>query len=58
MGTAYARRAGIAPGARALLRAVLDGERAPIEMVSEGDLIHAKRAVRESRRQTWLELLA
>jgi hypothetical protein len=27
-------------------------------MVSEGDLIHPERAARESRRQTWLEVLA
>jgi CBS domain-containing protein len=27
-------------------------------MVSEGDLIHPERAARESRRQSWLEMLA
>ena len=37
---------------------VVDDNGAPIGMVSEGDLIHPERAVRESRRQSWLEILA
>jgi CBS domain-containing protein len=36
---------------------VVDGSGAPIGMVSEGDLIHPERAARESRRQSWLEML-
>jgi len=37
---------------------VVNDDGAPIGMVSEGDLIHPERAVRESRRQSWLEILA
>ena len=37
---------------------VLEGEGAPVGHGERGDLIYAKRAVGESRRQAWLELLA
>lgn len=37
---------------------VVDDNRAPIGMVSEGDLIHPKRAAHEAWRQTWLEAFA
>jgi CBS domain-containing protein len=37
---------------------VVDGNGAPIGMVSEGDLIRPERAAREERRQYWLEIFA
>src|SRR5215469_8996100 len=37
---------------------VVDDNGTPIGMVSEGDLIHPKRAACESRRQSWLEIFA
>lgn len=37
---------------------VVDDKGAPIGMVSEGDLIHPKRAAREAWRQSWLEVFA
>jgi CBS domain containing-hemolysin-like protein len=37
---------------------VVDGNGAPIGMVSEGDLIGRKEAARETRRDWWLGLLA
>src|SRR5215469_4841351 len=37
---------------------VVDDNGSPIGMVSEGDLIHPKRATREAWRQSWLEMFA
>jgi CBS domain-containing protein len=37
---------------------VVDGNGAPIGMVSEGDLIRPERAAREAWRQSWLEIFA
>ena len=37
---------------------VVNDNGAPLGIVSEGDLIHPKRADREARRQSWLEVLA